>query len=501
MVRSSMIFTAALLGLFLTPAIASSIERFDLPGEVPLSTPRLDLELSNTHVEIHLTRDEESRISARPRELSETAALWLELDRSQPQTTRLSRPDMNVGTPWIIVEIFLSPDQVFSVIGSSIDLTVEGTENCPMDETSTDALAGSSQTPIAARSSPKTKREKLEEAPPMLSVDVSDSSVQVRCLPNLELTAERGTINIRDLDGPVALELTDAFVQVQEHHGKLTVHGHGSDLTIADSDGSVSIDVVGGSVNVTQSNVPITGKVSGSTVDLSDVTGSIRLAGNDSSIRISSSRETRIDISGSDNGVSVDGVTGHVHASLQGGSFDGNEIGARVDLQLSHDAEGDLRGIAGDVAATVTEGSFMRISDVTGHCRLQVVDGHLDVSQLKSLEIDADGSTIEGRDIPKLSKFVLNESNATLSLPELKGRPEIVISDDSFVDLEIPTPCSVEPISSGPFVLDQVEISGCQLVLPNMRQKQMAVGVDGKAPVHLRVRLDQSSRLEVDGKP
>jgi len=494
-IRRSVILMFIMIALVIRPPVTSAQTEVMLPSTVSIPTPHLELDLTTARVVVRVDSEYSPSVTARAALPEETASLSLVVDSSDSLVTRISRPHTDVEAPTVVVDINLSPNQTLGVIGTSLDLEITSTVGCQ----TTAEEGGTVRDSKPDFSGPHSKKGDHGSQTSPMSVTLTDSVFQGFCLPSLQLSAARGSNSLESVKGNLDFTLDETIVTIRNHQGQLVVVSTDSDLDLEKFDGSISLDLRGGSITGVEGSGRILGTAVNADVDLRSLTGSVQLTGNDSSIRVSDSSVSPIQITGANNRINLDTLTGSVNLNLQGGDFNGQDLQTRVNLRLADAAEGNVRSVEGDVVVVATGGSRFTISENTKHTRIQLDDSELDVSRIKSLELIARRSFTTGSDVRELSDIALDASEMVLSLPDLRGRPKIVANHGSYVRLEIPTPCSVVAKSKSSFVLDQFDVTGCNLVAPGARQRSVQPGADGRPPVRVFATVDDSSTVEVSG--
>jgi hypothetical protein len=281
----------------------------------------------------------------------------------------------------------------------------------------------------------------------------------------------------------------------------VTLHAVDSEVTFEDSEGAMSIDLNGGLLALNAGSTSVTGGISDADLQLVSISGMIRLTGAASSIWIINHSTSPIQLAGTDLRITIDNTGGRVNANLKGGRFDASGVGDRIDFQLSAGAEADVRDLASDIAGSITDGSRMVIDRVVGHTRIRLQDSELELSRLKSLELNAVGGFITGTEIRALIRVETDGSDLDLTLPTLGGRPTLVLKGSSTANVQIPTPCQVMAKVPAAPLREQVRVTGCQLDFDGARKGGIRRGLDGREPVRLSVAVEGDATVRVDGNP
>ena len=477
---------------------AEAQQQIQLPIGAPLTTPRIELDLSDARVLVVVGSQQPPRIDARVETADLAPEVVLEAALEPGRVTRVRRPDVEDTPPKIIVEITLSADQRLTVVGSRIDLDISGAQTSAADN----PLEIDPHISRPDRASSKPEDQAPDPAvDPVVAAIVTDSQVTARNLDGLSLTATTGIIDISNLHGPLVLDLRESEVHIRGHRGLVTIDAFDSDTTLENAEGRVSVNLDGGSLNVNQSRSTIDGKIVTADVAFDSVSGSVQLSGEESSIRITGAAKAPTQIVGHDLRVTLSDLGGSVRANLTRGTLDAELIAGRIDLQLSDEAQADLRDIGGDLAAVLTDGARAEVGGVTGHTRIRLRDGELNLRNLKSLELDAQRGLITGSGIRALTRLEATDSSVELFLDTVQGRPKINLRGTSDATIQLPTPCRVAAKMPEASFGDRIRVSGCHFDFDGHSKRSPRPGVDGRAPVVLTATLDETATLRVDGRP
>jgi len=473
-------------------------QQIQLPISAPLTTPRIEMDLSDARVLVIVGSQQPPRIDARVEPADFAAEVVLDAVLQPGSLTRVRRPDADGVPPTIVVEITLSADQRLTVVGNRIDLEISGTQSDAAEA----PLEPDPHISRPDRASSKSEDQAPDPAAdPVVTAIVTDSQVTAHNLDGLSLTATTGIIDIADLHGPLVLDLRESEVHIRGHRGLVTIDAFDSETTLENTEGRVSVNLDGGSLNVNRSRSTIDGKIVTADVAFDSVSGSVQLSGENSSIRITGAAKVPTQIVGDDLRVTLSDLGGSVRANLTRGALDADLIAGRIDLQLSEEAQADLRDIGGDFAAVLNGGAQAEVNGVTGHTRIRLRDSELNLHNLKSLEMDAQSGLITGSDIRALTRLEATDSRVELLLDTVQGRPKINLRGASDATIQLPTPCRVAAKMPEASFGDRIRVSGCQYDFDGISKRSPRPGVDGRAPVVLTATLDENATLRVDGRP
>jgi len=482
--------TVALVATFVAPAAVAQ-QHLPLPLDAALTTPRLELEITNARVRVLISPEQPPRFSARLEDPAIQQEVSLEVNFIPGSLTGVRRPE-SADPPTIVVDISLTDDQVFTVVGSDLDVEIVG----PVAEVQPiDATPAEEEGKTAAGAQPE------QAVGAAITAVLTDSRLITENVGGLSLTATRGSNEITAHTGSLALDLRESAARIHGHRGSVTLKSLDSDSLFRNTEGTISANVDGGVWEVSQGRGAVTGELETSDVILETVSGQIKLTGRNSSIRINGTLESRTQISGDDLQIDLSDLGGPLHTVLTRGSLEVESLVGRVDLRLNSAVAADLRDIRGDLAAVVSDQSQVTIQGVREHTRIQLNDSELEVSDLRSLELNAQKSHVTGRGIRALTKLVATDSTLELVLGDVRGRPKVDLFGTSQATIQLPTPCQVVAKLADASLSDQIRVSGCHLNLDGLNKRGLRPGPDGRQPVVITATLDDGANLRVDGRP
>jgi hypothetical protein len=478
---------------------AEAQQQAALPLSASFSSPRVELELTDARVRITVGAEGTPHIDARVEPGGSTTDVRLEVDHTPGSVTRIRRPDADGPQPTITVDLELSVDQVLSVAGARLELEISGPppdpEVLPPDQDPSPAA------PTAKDSTSTAERPPEKSESPNTTVVVTDSQVTARNLGALSLTATGGMVDLSTSVGSSELRLDGSAAFLHRMRGSAVIEAFDSETTIEDAEGGVVINLDGGALTVNRSTSAIRGEFYGADVSIVTASGALQLSGSDSSIRVTDVTRAQTRISGDELRVALNDVGGPVHLALNGGSLGADVVEGRVDLQLTARAEAEIGDIRGDLAAVLSDGVRAEIDGVTGHTRVQLQYGELDLSDLKSLDLATQGGLVTGRGIRSIQRLEATDSDLELLLDDVNGRPKIDLRGTTDARVQLSTPCRVvAKLPESPFG-DHLRVSGCDFDFDGTSKRSLRRGVDGRAPVVLEATLDENASLRVDGRP
>lgn len=483
--------SAILCGAVLISNSTFAQNSISLPVDMELRTPRLEVDLSNARIEITIDPERPQRLSARFADPNTTSEVFLEGSIEPNAVTRLRRADTGDVSLALVVEIGVTPDQVLVVRGNRVGLTITQT-------VSTTAPAGSGPSPPGDPPGGANPPE-AEETPPKTTVDVSDSVFSASNLDELALTAYGGSSQLDSIGGTLALDLRETEVHARRLRGPISVSAINSDVTIDGCRGLISVDMEGGLLAVTEGASGIGGTFNNSNVEMTSTTGAVVVNGSNTSTRITDSADLSAQLTGTDLRITLDDVSGPIRADMTGGSLTAESIANRFDLKLAAQAEADLRDLEGDVAVLMSDGARATIRRVALHTRVRLEESELEVSDLRSFELNSRGGFIFGDEIHKLSRVESDGSDMDLSLSGVNQKHSIALSGPGSAVVRLPTPCRVVAKMPNTTAGSQLKVSGCLLDFDGTRKRGLRPGIDGQAPILLNATLDEIATLKVEG--
>ncbi len=463
--------TVAVAAAFLTPA-AGAQQHIPLPVDAALTTPRLELDLTNARVRVQIGPERQPRFSARLADPSTGQEAALEVNFIPGSLTGVYRPE-STAAPTIVVDISMTEDQFLLIVGANLDVEIVG----PVaDEQPDGASAVEEDEPAAAEAQPEPATGSA------ITAVLTDSRLTTENLGGLSLTATRGANEITAHTGALALDLRESAARVHDHRGPITLHSLDSDSLFRNTEGAISADVNGGVWEVSQGRGAVTGELDAADVVLETVSGPIKLTGRNSSIRINGAPDSRTQISGDDLQIDLSDLGGPLNTVLTRGSLEAELLAGRVDLRLNSDVTADLRDVRGDLAAVVSDRSRVAIRGVREHTRIQLNESELEVGDLKSLDLDARDSIVTGSGIRALTNLVATDTTLELSLGDVMGKPKIDLRGGSQATIHLPMPCRVVAKLADASLSDQIRVSGCDLDFDGLNKRSLRPGPDGRQP-------------------
>jgi len=480
----------ALLATFAAPA-AGAQQQIPLPVDAALTTPRLELDLTNARVRVLIRPEQPPRFSARLEDPTIQKEVSLDLNFIPGSLTGVRRPE-SADRPTIVVDISMTDDQFFTVVGSNLDIEIVGPADGVQPD---DAAPAEEEGKTAAGAQPE------QTTGAAITAVLTDSRLATENIGGFSLTATRGSNEITTHIGSLALDLRDSAARIHGHRGPVTLQSLDSDSLFRDIEGTISADVDGGVWEVSESRGAVSGELDTSDVILEMVSGQIKLNGRNSSIRINRTLDSRTQISGDDLQIDLSDLGGPLLTVLTRGSLEAESLVGRVDLRFNSAVTAGLRDIRGDLAAVVSDQSQVTIRGVRDHTRIKLNDSELELNDLKSLDLDARESMVSGSGIRALTKLVATDTTLELSLGDVMGKPKINLHGTSQATIQLPTPCQVVATLANASLSDQIRVSGCHLNLDGLNKRGLRPGPDGRQPVVLTATLDDSANLRVDGRP
>ncbi len=480
----------ALAATFWAPALMAQ-QHLPLPVDTALTTPRLELDLTNARVRIQVGSEQQPRISARLEVPSTGQEVSLEVNFVPGSFTGVHRPE-SVDAPMIVVDISLAEDQFLLIAGAGLDVEIVGA-------VAKDQQDGAEPVQEDGETAAEAQPEQATGA--AITAVLTDSRLATENLSGLSLTATRGSNEITAHTGSLALDLRESEVHIRDHRGPIVLQAIDSLSRLSKIDGSISAKLEGGSWKISEGLGTIIGEVSDADVELETVSGKVDLTAGMSSVRINGTVDTHIRIVGDDLQIDLSDLGGSANITLDRSSVDIDSMSGRIDLQLNSDVTADLRDIRGDLAGQVSGQSRVAIRGVRGHTRIGLNHSELELSDLKSLSLDAREGMVTGSGIRALTMLVATDTTLELSLGDVKGKPKIDLLGASHATIELPAPCRVVAKLTDTSLGDQIRVSGCHLDFDGMNKRSLRPGPDGRWPVVMTATIGAGASLRVDGRP
>ena len=496
---AALVCAAMFAGTLLWSPFVWAQRRIDLPVETPLETPRVELDLTDARVSITIDSGRPALFSAHTADPGIDRELFLVGAVTPGAVTRIWRNEGESNLPTIVVEVNLALDQVLIVTGRRLVLDITHVDPDIEPDPAVEPNTPVNEAPVVALDPANPGIE--DGIGPVISVDLADSDFRARNLQSLTLIAMRSIVDLEFIGEPLEINLDETEVHARGGRGSTILHAVASDITIEDATGDLLVDLEGGYLAATGGRLKVQGKVSNTGVELVSLLGTIQLSGSDTSIRITDMLDSPIQLAGTDLNIVLDNVGGPIRANLEGGRILADSIGNRLDLHLAAGAEADLRDLRGDLSMVMSDGVWAGVKHVAGHTRIHLDTSDLEITDLKSLELNARGGNITGAEIRNLTSVETIDSTLRITLPSKAGKHEIVLKGTSTASIRLPTPCRV--IAKMPDITDgnQLRVSGCLLDFDGTRKRGMHRGIDGQVPIQLKATLDEFATLEVHGLP
>jgi hypothetical protein len=322
------------------------------------------------------------------------------------------------------------------------------------------------------------------EVPVPVHVDAVDSSVDLeRCRGGVTFVLKETFATARGVEGGCELDLESTELVLERVHG---------DVTGA---------AVGGSVRAVALDGTVRGELTETSLELegSSAVGAVTVNGGGVALRRSTLR--RFEVAATESTVLLEEVEGAVDVQLSGGRLESAGVAGKLSVE-GRAAEVDVRDAGnGVVSLGLYEGSRGRLLRAGRAMTVTVEDGELTVDGGGTLALSALQADVAVLGVERLSRLAMVASEARLDLTGVRGHLRLQLDQDSWAQVDVSTPCQVRLSGRGGLEAAGVDVSGCELVIGNRRVRRPARGVSGEAPVVLTVVVDESSDVDVTGRP
>lgn len=489
------LFSMTLLFLILFPLVseAASAPEPVLP-KTPFSLPSSRLLITLDHATIKLSWNSEKDAQLGYNTESNSAAAALQLLRKNSAFCEILRPEpLEEGPDEVSVRLDLSfnllPGQAVEIRGEDLEVLAGG-------------MTDRKDLPVASAETPENNSAPGDDAPAIDSIfqaQLKQSRLVLQsAAPAGRIKAENSTVEIFGARQPVELELAG---------GQLKVSGAEAPLEITAGDTSIDLSTRSSSIlHLRKSQVSATGFMPSLTCDATDsyfdffrIRGNIELSGSGSTFNFSDAQLGKVEISGEDQTLYLDGAGQLLRTNLSRSSVEVPHWSGRIEAILRASSSFELESLDGDLLFSVADDSELKLSGITGHLRGQSHDSHMVFKHLKSMEVDIWNSRLEVSDLKEITKLGASASEVEISAPELRAQPKIGLLNRSTLELELPAPCIIElknPIDDWSSVLDA---PNCGVKVNGQLSGNISRGRrGGPQPIRAEVTIDASSSMKAE---
>jgi len=464
--------------------------------ETPLKALHHELTIDNASIEIEIGDDREPTLRATATEDDVDLALALEVGQGG-LVVRSAVPEL--ATTHLSLSLWASPEQTFSVKGRSLELSIAQTVDRAPPRSRIDGPAEADAPP--AGKPPAEQRDETVLIP--LRVSVADSSVTIQGVAAAELEATDSDLSVSAGRGLTVIRLDRGSADIRDHLGMLDLDGHNGKFTVANSRARIEFRLEGGSLFAQDGVGAVSGEANEAFVQIQDHQGPTSLRGTDASYEFRGSGGM-VTVEGKQLDVIVERSEGPVTLRLSGGSVRGDTWNGNGKVSTADGTTVDLEGVRGQLSLTLEADCSADVSGVGALLQGTIRGSRLTASDISRLAINAESADVDVSYIDTLDRVDATDSQLTLDLREIQGRPALALRRGSRVSVQLPMPCQLRTMGPGSTLGTQVTVYGCEHRTGNQRWGGGAQGVralDGSRPVLLTVTLSEDSTIEVEGVP
>ena len=456
---------------------------FELPAEIALDADALTFDLADAELSIEV-RQAEPILRARVAE-DDGGSARLEVSGVDGALT-VSRPVDDEPTR-LSIEAVIAPGQRLRLDGRRLTVILDHLPAGPADPPAPGAPSAAGK--AAVRGSFQ------------LSLESSEADLTGLRDPVLDLTST--AVWLTGTGGNLDLTLRGGSAEIRGHRGSLKLAASDAEVAIEDLRGPLTPRLVGGSLTVTGSRGNLDATLDNALLRLDGWRGAVQLRGTGATLeaRAAGDAKTPWKIEGRGLRLVLEGVSGPVTATLDGGSFEGRGLRSKIVAVANNGARLDLAELAGSLRLNLTGGAEARVSDVGGALASELEDAFLEADGVGQLALTAARSRVVARRVRHLTRLEATDSELDLDLEAIRS-PFLKLLGTSRASVRLTTPCLVQLQGPAAMVDRQVRLTGCDLLVPGqrLRGKQTFLRYGDHPLTTLKAQVSEDASLEVEGR-
>ncbi len=484
-------------------AVRLSAEVLDLPVERPLvdkaSVREISVELRHASIEIVVDPEAEPRIRARRRPAA---------PGTDPQRRSSAEPAIRWGDREGVIEITRVDGEGQIEIPIRLELVVHAAgkiwlRGSDLEVTVRQVLPAEAAPALEQQPPGEGAAAGVDEAPPLLELEVERSDVYLEGIRGARLTATGGALVLERTRGELSLAATAAVVEIKSHVGDLRLRGNDSEFHLADHRGDLSLELQASRLVVRGGEGRLQGRTDGGRVELEGWRGRGQIEGDHAvvEVRQSGAPEASLALEGRGLEVLVDQYEGAFTALLDGGGLRGGGVVGKVDITGRSRAVVRLVELDGEVRLNLASGATARLTDVAGKLVAEVEDSRLEVARVENLNLLATGAEIFVTELFRLGRLKATDSRLELDLTAISHNPTIILKGSSVAQVRLPLPCEVRVVEAGESIAERAEVTGCELRTRSHASQRFSASPLVEGAVKLVASVPEASSLTVQGVP
>ena len=278
-----------------------------------------------------------------------------------------------------------------------------------------------------------------------VTLDLEDSRADLHGLSGALLIGYNAIFTSRQSTNELQLDLEESRAEIEQHRGKLDADLVSAELVLHDAKGLLKVEQEQGSFQLSSSEGRLEATLEGVSTSISDWKGQARLEPTRGALEMRSFRSgpqmLRIKALGTE--VTLGDLdSGNLDLDQREGTLRIHDVDAEIKLKSSRQAQVELEALKGAVSVDCEEVKIaaQRIRQLHADLR----SSHLELAEVGSLSLRAEGSEIEAFEITRLDSAMLTNSNAEIELAR-GPHGEIEASQSSRATITMQTPCFVLP--------------------------------------------------------
>ena len=416
------------------------------------------------------------------------------------KTLRVGQPHGQEDVaPRLVVQLVLRPDQRFELQGTDVDVTIRSA----VVEAASEVAEEASPNHISAG----TPRQSIRpgRGNHLIDLQMDGGTVELDGVSRAQVTATGTQVNGSQTRGPIDLAVRSGEIDVSDHRGPLLLTAERTSVELRNLQGAMSAHVTGASVAVYGGEGKLVGDGEDGEFLVQSWSGPIDFRGELHRIDVlgSGTASKTLTVSGADLDVSVSDFAGAVTADLSGGSLDVRNLGGRAKIKARLGTRVRLENIQDTIDFRAESSTDCIVQKIGRSFQARIEDSRLDARDLRQVRISALRSFVYLEDVQGTADITLTDAEGELDLSGSRAASKISLQGASEASVVLPEPCAVRgQVESDDTLQRQTIVDGCQLITAES-QYRSAFGDrrKGSTPAVLTATIAEDSTLEVRGRP